>query len=97
MSPILQPIVPIWNICLNMRYEILYFILHNQDLLLYLMLCLLSEKLITLLPTLLELKFTGVSQTATKSVHPSPLMSPTAMLCAKGTGKMPLSILSDTG
>ncbi len=57
MSPILQPMRPIWNICLIMRYELLYFILHSQEICLYLMLYLLSEKLIHLLPKLLESKF----------------------------------------
>lgn len=57
MSPILQPMRPIWNICLIMRYELLYFVMNHREICSYLMLCLRSEKLIHLLPKLLELKF----------------------------------------
>nr|DAQ88668.1 MAG TPA: hypothetical protein [Caudoviricetes sp.]DAS13322.1 MAG TPA: hypothetical protein [Caudoviricetes sp.] len=55
IQPILQPLLPIWNICLQMRYEIFYFVMNSQDICFYLMLSLLSERLISLFPKLLEL------------------------------------------
>lgn len=57
IQPILQPMLPIWNICLQMRYEIFYFILNSQDICFYLLLSLLSEKLIHSFPKLLELSY----------------------------------------
>lgn len=62
MSPILQPMLPIWNICLNMRSELLYCIMNYLEITSYLMLCLLSEKLISSLPKLLESKFSTLMQ-----------------------------------